>query len=263
MCVKVYERLWCSVSALVGAVLAAFSLVPESWRGRILLLVFAVWGLWAFTSILLPRIVWRVARRHYFAGHNLPRRRAAGRCRTDSRTEEALVRHVNYRISAYIQSAYPEASWEWVAKDPARLIVRGGKGRILLHGVPDYNYAEVDLRPNGHMECSLLRVVPFPTGSDEQEAVPKADEQFNPQVWFEVQGRQVLEDLVADLGSRGHNSLVMNEDGSITVEGEYDGKAIPAFTSFPSKVHWPQTVRVLEGAGYAADVDGDGIRITL
>ena len=159
-------------------------------------------------------------------------------------------------------AAYPDASWEWETKDPARLIVRGGKGRLLLHGVPDYNYAEVDLRPNGRMECSLLRVVPVPSEHDLKEEAPRADEQFNPQVWFEIQGRQVLEELIADLDSRGHNSLIMNEDGSVTVEGEFDDKAVPAFTSFPSKVHWPQTVRVLESEGYAADVDGEAIRVT-
>ena len=257
MYVKVYERLWCSVSVLVGAVLAVFAFVPGAWRTGILLLVFAVWGIWVFMIILRPRIGWRRAQRNF-----LGRRRSTGDGQARFRAEETMVKHVNYRISARLHSAYPDASWEWETKDPARLIVRGGKGRLLLHGVPDYNYAEVDLRPNGRMECSLLRVVPVPSEHDLKEEAPRADEQFNPQVWFEIQGRQVLEELIADLDSRGHNSLIMNEDGSVTVEGEFDGKAVPAFTSFPSKVHWPQTVRVLESEGYAADVEGEAIRVT-
>ena len=208
---KEYERLWCSVSVLVGAVLAVFAFVPGAWRTGILLLVFAVWGIWVFMIILRPRIAWRRAQRNF-----LGRRRSTGDGQARFRAEETMVKHVNYRISARLHSAYPDASWEWETKDPARLIVRGGKGRLLLHGVPDYNYAEVDLRPNGRMECSLLRVVPVPS----------------------------------------------EHDGSVTVEGEFDDKAVPSFTSFPSKVHWPQTVRVLESEGYAADVDGEAIRVT-
>lgn len=262
--VKVHERLWCSVSVLVGAVLAVFSFVPRFWRTGILLAVFAIWGLWVFKVALLPRIVWRLGLWDSFRGRKPSRRRDCNSSQREHQAEDTLVKHVNYRISTYLHSAFPDASWEWVTKDPASLITHGGQGRILLHGVPDYNYAEVDLRRSGRIECRLVRVDPFPSGAIEQkEARPKEDEQFNPQVWFELQGRQVLEDLVADLDSRGHHSLTMNEDGSITVEDDVGGKAFPAFSSFPRKVHWPQMVRVLEGAGYAADVDGDGIRITL
>lgn len=172
-----------------------------------------------------------------------------------------LVRHVNCRISAYLRAAFPDARWEWETPSPARLILRGGVGRIKLHGVPDYNYAEVTISPTGSIRCALVRLDPFPAGEASEEEAPAPDEQFNPQVWFEVQGRDVLERLIADLKSRGHNSLSMNEDGTIVVEDEDNGKPFPAFSTFPRKVHWDQTVKVLEREGYAASVDGDAITV--
>lgn len=101
---KVYERLWCSVSVLVGAVLAVFAFVPGAWRTGILLLVFAVWGIWVFMIILRPRIAWRRAQRNF-----LGRRRSTGDGQARFRAEETMVKHVNYRISARLHSAYSNA----------------------------------------------------------------------------------------------------------------------------------------------------------
>ena len=144
-----------------------------------------------------------------------------------------------------------------------RLILRGGVGRIQIHGVPDYNYAEVTLAPTGKIQCSLVRIDPFPYGAkaEDETEEPVPDEQFNPQVWFKMQGQTVLEDIIADLSSRGHTSLEIHEDGSITVQDEDGGNAFPAFSSFPSRVHWPQVLRALERAGYAADENGDTISV--
>ena len=85
---------------------------------------------------------------------------------------------------------------------------------------------------------------------------------MDPQVWFEFQGRKVLEQVIADLSSRGHSSLTMNENGSITVEGDEGEETVASFQTFPQRVYWPQTLRVLERAGYAAGEDGDAITVT-
>lgn len=36
--------------------------------------------------------------------------------------EQVLLRHANYRISAYLQSVYPNATWEWREEFPERII---------------------------------------------------------------------------------------------------------------------------------------------
>lgn len=263
---KPYKALWGSVSVLVGAVLAVYAFVPKSWQTWVFLVVFAVWVIWILSVLVLPRV-----RKQYRLYRDWNRRLSGNaHLRTCSegiepQVETVLVRQVNYRISAYLRSVYPDAKWEWKTASPARLILHGGVGRIRLYGVPDYNYAEVTLDPQGGIQCALIRLDPFPAGNRAEEAEhtdSAGDEPLNPQVWFEQQGRKVLESVIPDLISRGYTSLTMNEDGSIEVEDEQDGKATQAFSSFPRRVHWTELVRVLEGAGYAAAVDGDAITMT-
>ena len=50
---------------------------------------------------------------------------------------------MNFRISAYLQSAYPEATWQWLEEFPEKIAAKGGTGRIRLYGVPDFDYADV------------------------------------------------------------------------------------------------------------------------
>ena len=253
---KFHERLWCSISFLVGAVLAVIGLVLEPWRTRLLAVAFAVWGMWLAAELLRPRF--RVRKRRVRA----EKRDHGGESRTGRQMEQVLVRHVNYRISAYLQSSFPEAKWEWETQSPARLMLHGGKGLIHVQGIPDYNYAQVQMTPRGKLQCSLVRIDPFPAQARQDEQMTAQGTAIDPQVWFELQGRKVLEGTVADLSSRGHNSLTMNEDGSITVEGENGNEVVASFQSFPQRVYWPQMLRVLERAGYAAGEDGDAITVT-
>ncbi|MGN8969513.1 hypothetical protein [Intestinimonas sp. HCP28S3_D6] len=254
---KFHERLWCSISFLVGAAMAVMALVLDPWRTRLLTVIFAVWCIWLASELLRPRI--RAREKRAYAGY----RNRGGASRLGQQTEEVLVRHVNYRISAYLHSVFPEAKWEWETQFPARLMLHGGEGLIRIQGVPDYNYAQVQLDPGGKIQCALVRIDPFPLQAEHEEPQqPAQGETLDPQVWFEVQGRKVLEEVIADLSSRGHNSLTMNEDGSVTVESDEGEQMVAAFPSFPQRVYWQQMLRVLERAGYAAGEDGDAITVT-
>lgn len=254
---KFHERLWCSISFLVGAVLAVIGLVFEPWRTRLLVVVFVVWGIWLAATLLRPRLQSRKSR--VLVG----RRNRVSTDRSGKRMETVLVRHVNYRISAYLHAVFPEAKWEWETQVPAQLMLHGGKGLIRVQGVPGYNYAQVQLDPCGAIQCSLVRIDPFPTQVEREGPQQSAQgEVVDPQVWFEFHGRKVLEQVVADLSSRGHSSLTMNENGSITVVGDEGEETVASFQSFPQRVYWPQTLCVLERAGYAAGEYGDAITVT-
>lgn len=80
-----------------------------------------------------------------------------------------LLRHVNFRISAYLQSAYPEATWQWLEEFPEKIVAKGGTGRIQLYGVPDFNYADVSFDQKADISCSLLKIVPMAKYSRLQE----------------------------------------------------------------------------------------------
>lgn len=100
-----------------------------------------------------------------------------------------LTRHVNCRVSDYLRQAYPNVSWEWMMPDPASFIVQGGTGRIRVYNVPDYEFADITLDQTGKLTCSMVKVVPVQGAASKR---PSAD----PQVWYELEGRKVLEDFI-------------------------------------------------------------------
>ena len=84
----------------------------------------------------------------------------------------------------------------------------------------------------------------------------------DPQIWYEIQGRHVLETLITDLNSRGHSSLTLHENGDICVVENTDEIPKEHLSSFPEKVYWPRLVQVLESNGLAAEVTTQGIRVS-
>ena len=79
-----------------------------------------------------------------------------------------------------------------------------------------------------------------------------------------LEGRDVLEGIIADLRSRGHSSLTLNEDGSISFQPEAgDHKATKhAFASFPEPVYWSRLADVLAQEGLTADVQAGSIAVS-
>ena len=256
--------LWSSVSVLTTAVIAILAFVRGSLALPLLIGAFALWGLWVVWSLLLP--AWRSVQMY--------RRRERQQQRfqdtmaeahvTDPEVAATLLRHVNYRISAYLQAAYPDVKWEWLHKEPALLAVQGGTGRLRVHGVPDFEFADVVLDKNGGLSCSLVKVQPVQQREPKDSALTTPQEQpVDPQVWYELQGRKTLEALIADLRSRGHSSISLREDGRICIQSDDSEETVAgAFRSFPEKMYWPRLAKVLEQEGLAADVWDDCIAVT-
>lgn len=259
-----YTKIWGSLSLLIGAVIAVLALAGGTWQLWLLLAVFTVWGLWLLT-ILLPYAAAKRQRRAVYRqeAQNKPVPTSGG-TPAESDMGQILLRHVNYRISGYLKSVYPKARWEWRETQPERLILEGGTGRIRIYGVPDFNYADVHLDAQANLQCSLVKIVPLAktdTDAGEDGQLPPNQQQVDPRIWYEVQGRKVLEGLISDLNSRGHSGLEIDGDGSIHIEdAEEDASAV--LPGFPEKVYWPQLVKVLEGEGYAAEVKEDTVAVT-
>ena len=258
-----HTKIWGSLSLLTGAVIAVLALARGAWQLWLLLAVFSVWGLWLVLTVLLPYAAARRRQREVYRQAE-ERQPAAGGMQAESDMGQILLRHVNYRISAYLKSVYPKARWEWREQQPERLILEGGTGRIRIYGVPEFNFADVQLDAQANLQCSLVKIVPFTAaGGADSEAgqIPPNEQPVDPRIWYEVQGRKVLEGLISDLHSRGHSGLEIGEDGSIHVE-DAEEDAHTALPSFPEKVYWPQLIKVLEGEGYAAEVKEDTVAVT-
>ena len=274
------KSLWSGVSILIVAVLAITAFFRGNAQVWLLATVFIVWSVWATVYFLVPYI------KEVF--HRREARRIRKKCdEQDAKRQKftipevsdpvnlVLLRHVNFRISAYLQSVYPEATWEWCEEFPERIVAKGGTGRIKLFGVEGFNFADVTLDQNAGIECALMNVVPMaqlgtaetPVTKTEEAAaepvsVPNPQNLVDPQVWYEVQGRKVLEALITDLNSRGYNSLTIRENGDIAIKQADSEKVRPAFESVPEKTYWTRLCKVFEREGMAANITDGGILLT-
>lgn len=240
-----------SIGLLTGGVIAILALVRGTWQLPLLIGTFAVWGLWLLFARLLPfRRTKRIQNQKAQAG-NFNRALA-----------QTLLHHVNYRVSACLKAGYPDARWEWMMRDPTLFVAQGGTGRIRVYGVPEYEFADVTVDQSGKLSCSLVKLSSL--DGTEEKPVPPNQQRVDLQQWYETNGRQTLEALVADLDSRGHNCLSLKEDGSICICPKADGAEVKqgALTDFPVKDYWPKLADILEREGLAATVQDNYIAVT-
>lgn len=266
---KTEKSLWTSVSILVGVVIMILGIARGSWQTWLLLGTFAIWAGWVITCLLLPYI--NRAKRARIRKQQQERRLqdAFGPIETGTNTsvsdpmETVMLHHVNFRITAYIRSIYPNATWEWCEKSPVTLILNGGVGRVRVHGVEDFSHADVKIGKNGEIRCSMVKVVPISDieGTDEGK-LPPNKQPIDPQLWYDTTGKAVLEQVIADLNSRGHNQLTLREDGEIVVRQDQEDVAMEQVSGFPAQTYWPRLVKVFQGEGLAAKVKGDSIVVT-
>lgn len=247
--------LWGSISILIGVVIAILALLKGPWATVALIVTFTLWGLWLIFTQLLP--AWQS--NHRYRCRERQRQETASE-RSDSNVSLVLLRHVNHRISEHLRSVYPNAYWEWTMSDPVLFVAHGGTGRIRVYGIPDYDFADVTLDRQGSLHCSLVKVAPL----DGSQAGAPNQQPLDPRAWYELQGRELLEDLITDLRSRGHSSLTMNEDGSISIQPVNGSEELvkESFVTFPEKVYWPRLAKVLEQEGLAADVQDTRILVS-
>ncbi len=265
------KALWGSISILVGAVIAILALIRGAWQSWLLAGVFTLWGLWVVAVLLRPYM--QQAKRRRMREQLTKKRLAEGISPSQPvvfpamepvETELLLLRHVNHRISAYLRAVYPDVRWEWCEKRPEKLVLTGGTGRIRLYGIPDFDHADVCVDQNAGITCNMLKIVPLSEagGGGPEDTVPPNRQPVDPQIWYEVQGRKLLESLVADLNSRGHSCLTIHEDGDIWIEEDTEEVAKEHLAGFPEKTYWPRLVQVFERNGLAAEIMATGIQVS-
>ena len=91
------------------------------------------------------------------------------------------------------------------------------------------------------------------------KAQPQNEVPVDPQIWYEKQGRTVLENLIADLNSRGHNSLTIKENGEIAIQRADQEVKQAALENVPEKTYWTRLAKVFESEGLAAQITENGM----
>lgn len=265
---KKESPLWNSVGILVGVVILIVAFTRGWLMSALLLIAACAWGAWLLSS-----------RRPLQSGHKPSRRpRAADTAPSPTEGHDAvaantlLLLHVNRRITEMLHAAFPNAAWKWCVRNPLRLILKGGVGRIQVYGVDGFEYADIAIETSGSIRCDMLRMVPLSAAQASelqdfsQTVIPP--EQLNsgpdPKIWYEESGRKTLEQVVNDLNSRGHHSLTIHDDGSIHISGEDspDGTALSAsMTGFPPSRKWPELVDLFAEDGLNATLNRDVIEL--
>lgn len=259
------QRLWGSVSVLTAAVLAGICFLRGS-RQRIFLVgVFALWIAYSFAVFLMPVIKRYKYRRNLRKIRKKPQNHSGSNGAELQRLYYLLLCNANHRITGYIKSIYPEAVWKWETAAPEKVITEGETGRIRLFNVDDYNFADISFDNSANIECTFLKAVSFRSAAQTEcrdETAENPKNETDPLVWFEKNGRVILKNLIADLSSRGHNTLTVRDDGSCVVEQGDKTVEVSHLTDFPERVYYPRLINVLAGAGIAAKSVDNGLAVS-
>jgi len=262
MKMRSFKSFGSGTSLLIGSVVFICALVRGSLQVPLLISVFTLWGLWISICLLLPFM--RQAARQKKRRQQFKKFRIQNVANHNEPVEQLLLYHVNHRISAYLQSVYPDVTWEWAEKNPGKIIIQGGVGRIRIYNIADFDHADVTVNKDGNITCNMVKIVPLskmnPSGSEEK--LPPNQQPVDPQIWYEIQGRKILETLIADLNSRGHSSLMFHENGDVCIQQGQDDVPQEHLSNFPQKVYWPRLVQVFERNGLAAEMTAKGIQVS-
>ena len=121
------KNLWSGVSILIVAVLVITAFIRGNAQAWLLAAAFVIWAVWATYYFLVPYIKEELHKREAKRIRKKCEKQDAAFDRfiipeVSDPVEQVLLRHANYRISAYLQSVYPNATWEWREEFPERII---------------------------------------------------------------------------------------------------------------------------------------------
>ena len=233
--------------------------IPDGIQGPVLFFTLVVWNVWVVCRKLIPFV-----RRKKQLQQLKAQKAEEAKLAKESNRPLALVMmlHVNLRITEKLHDIYPEATWAWCQKDPEAVVINGGIGRIRVNGVEDYEYADVKVELNGNISLSMVKQMPEMKLPKKNDSHSPAVAPMNPQIWYEQQGRKVLQNVITDLHSRGHSNLTVGEDGSIIVHVNDEDITQSHLMDFPAKRYWPQLIQVFQREGLAAQIIPKGVQVT-
>lgn len=258
----------------VSVLVVVICIIATMFKGNIQIwlygISYVIWIIWAVINFFVPYL--QTKRQEYEARcihktyeKNVSKASENSIFNASEIANSALQKHVNFRISSYLKSVYPDAVWEWCEKFPEQIIANGGTGRIRVFGIQDFNYAEITFNQDADINCSLLKVTPLTLTSQKGEKYNSKSTNsitIDPQVWYEKHGRIVLENLISDLNSRGYNSLVIKESGEICIRQEEKEIKKGLFENMPAKIYWDRLLKVFQGEGIAAQIVNNSIELS-
>ena len=263
-----------NMTFLIVGILAVLAFTKETTQFWGLIGVFTVWAIWTVIIFITKKRRFKktINKRMFsetmkmFKGEEPESSSSAAKENSDA----VLLRHLNCRISDYLKSVYPAVTWEWISENPVKLAEDNGTGKIRLFGITDYNYADIKFDNLGRIDCKMIKIVSFgdlkktsePKSENESAPDKQPNQPVDPETWYGIQGKKILEECVADLNARGHANLIIKENGDICVKQENKETVCEKFKNLPGKSLWQQLVKIIETQGLSASVTNDVIKVS-
>lgn len=151
-------------------------------------------------------------------------------------TETLLWRQISYQITGKLQSAYPDATWDFIKRPNIHYLLNGKDIRIRTSNTGSFNFAEIHMDQYGSLTLQMMTIEALtPHKTDGNENAPQVD----PESWYTLIGKPVLTNLVGELQARGYQKLFINEQGEIYILKGKNPEIKATLEHFPPKAYWP------------------------
>jgi len=172
--------------------------------------------------------------------------------------EKALKLHFESRINDQLKSLYPDANWQWMKNmNPIALALGGEFGRIKVFNIPECDCIDIFQHQFGELTLKKISVIPLGqrektvgiTKPEDKITVPP--KRFSISDWIKGDSGDELFAIVRELNTKGHNKMLVDESGYISVvrsEGNVENHCF-SLPDFPPKANWKELLETIKGEG--------------
>ena len=190
----------------------------------------------------------------------IPTGRATDTGNGNSDLETILIRQISYQITDTLQSAFPEATWEFAEPLPLSHLLDGDAIRLSTRNTGNHNFAEVSMDEYGSLHLQMLTVSALKRKGDKSASpdTPKVD----PASWYSLIGKPFLVEMIGNLQAKGHQKLFIGEQGDVYILNGKEPEVKGKLEHFPPKAYWPALLQVFADDELEAAETENAVEIT-
>ena len=212
---------------------AAAFLLPKGSQSYLMTGIAAAGVLVSLTILIIPPLASGLRKLR------IPTGRATDTGNGNSDLETILIRQISYQITDTLQSAFPEATWEFA--EPLRLshLLDGDAIRLSTRNTGNHNFAEVSMDEYGSLHLQMLTVS-----------------------WYSLIGKPFLVEMIGNLQAKGHQKLFIGEQGDVYILNGKEPEVKGKLEHFPPKAYWPALLQVFADDELEAAETENAVEIT-
>lgn len=233
---------------------AAAFLLPKGSQSYLMTGIAAAGVLVSLALLIIPPIASGLRKLRIPAG------RAMDTGNGNSDLETILIRQISYQITDTLQSAFPEATWEFAEEMKLPRLLNGQPTRISTRNTGEYNFAEVSMNQYGSLHLQMLTISALKRKGDRSGSpdTPKVD----PASWYSLIGKPFLVEMIGNLQAKGHQKLFIGEQGDVYILNGKEPEVKGKLEHFPPKAYWPALLQVFADDELEAAETENAVEIT-